>query len=461
MSFMDKFNQVADKTLMPIANKIAKQPHLSALRDGMVASIPLSIIGGMCLIVATPPFTPEQLPKGGFFTSILMGWYNWAQANGPALKLPFNMTMGLMGLFICFGIAYHLAQHYKIAPLDASIVSTAVFLLVSSPVSRYVAVDSLVDKMSLADLEPLGTAAMPVGFLDAKGIFTAIIISFGCVEIMNFLLKRNIKFKMPDGVPPAIASSFDAILPLFLCIVIFYGGSLVVQHFSEGELIPSVIMTLLAPAMSGLDSLFGICLIVFIAQVFWFFGLHGASITQFVRLPFMGAYIIANAQAFELGESLPHFFTQPFWSYMIAIGGSGSTLGLAILLTFRSKSVQLKQLGKISILPAIFNINEPIIFGMPLVLNPIMMVPFIFIPIINAVIAYTCMFFGVVGKGIVETPWTTPAPVGAALGTMDIRTGIMVIGLIILDIALYYPFFKVTDRQRLAEEVGNTLTEMG
>ena len=264
------------------------------------------------------------------------------------------------------------------------------------------------------------------------------------------MFKKDIRIKMPEGVPPAISSSFDAILPLFICVIIFYGLSLVVQNFS-GQLLPSMIMTVLAPAISGLDSLVGICLITMIAQVFWFFGLHGASITQPIRLPFMQMYLIANLSAFSAGQPIVHYFTQPFWSYVITLGGGGATMGLCILL-LRSKSVELKTLGKLSIGPAIFNINEPIIFGLPMVLNPLMMIPFIFVPVINSIIAYGLMAFHIVGKGIIETPWTTPAPLGAALGCMDFKAAIMVIGLIILDMVLYYPFFKLLEKQKLEEE---------
>lgn len=216
-----------------------------------------------------------------------------------------------------------------------------------------------------------------------------------------------------------------------------------------------MLMTILAPAVSGLDSLVGICLITIIAQVFWFFGLHGASITQPIRLPFMQMYLVANITAFSEGNTIVHFFTQPFWSYVITLGGGGATLGLCILLT-RSKSKELKTLGRLSIGPAIFNINEPIIFGLPMVLNPLMMIPFIFVPVVNSIIAYALMALNVVGKGVIETPWTTPAPLGAALGCMDVKAGIMVIGLILLDMLLYYPFFKLTEKQKLQEEAGET-----
>lgn len=450
MNFIEKFNEIANKTLVPIANKLGNQRHLAAIRDGMVVAIPLSILGGFCLIISTPPFTPKSLPDWGVISDLLIGWYNWAQANATALRLPYNMTMALMGLFVAIAIAYHLAKRYEMSGLNAAIVSTTVFLLICAPTTTAVLTSAISEGANTNDLLAQAASFIPTTYLDAKGIFTAIIVSIGCVEIMRVMLKKNIRFKMPEGVPPAIASSFDSILPLFVCMGVFYGLSLIIQNIS-GELLPSLIMTILAPAISGLDSLLGICLITIIAQTFWFFGLHGASITQPIRLPFMQMYLMANITAFSASEPIVNFFTQPFWSYVITLGGGGATLGLCILL-LRSKSVELKTLGKLSIGPAIFNINEPIIFGLPMVLNPLMMIPFIFVPVINTIIAYTCMALNIVGKGVVETPWTTPAPIGAALGCMDIKAGIMVIILIILDMLLYYPFFKLMEKQKLAEE---------
>lgn len=445
MKFMEKFEELADKYLMPVAIKLANQRHLSAVRDGMVVAIPLSILGGVCLILSTPPFKPETLGNWGFISDLLMGWYNWAQANKAMLQLPYNMSMALMGLFIAFGIAYHLAKKYSVPELNAAIISTVVFLIVAAPIQKAVPM-SVIE--SGGDI--VASTYIPVTYLDAKGIFTAIIVGIGCVEIIHFLFKHNVRIKMPEGVPPAVSSSFDAILPLFICVIVFYGLSLFVQNVS-GDLFPAMLMKVLAPAVSGLDSLPGIIFIVIVAQVFWCFGLHGASITQAIRLPFMQMYLAANLAAFNAGEAAQHFFVQPFWSYVITLGGSGATLGLCILLLM-SKSKQLKTLGRLSIGPAFFNINEPIIFGLPMVLNPIMMVPFVFVPVINAIIAYTLMALNLVGRGVLETPWTTPAPIGAALGCMDWRAGVMVIGLIILDIILYYPFIKVYEKQKLAEE---------
>ena len=139
MNFMEKFNELANRTLVPIANKLGNQRHLDAIRDGMVVGITLSILGGVCLIISTPPFKPETLPNWGFVTDMLNGWYNWAQANKAMLQLPYNMTMALMGLFIAFAIAYHLADEYEMPKLNSAIVSTSVFLIVSAPTTSAVA----------------------------------------------------------------------------------------------------------------------------------------------------------------------------------------------------------------------------------------------------------------------------------------------------------------------------------
>ena len=445
MKFMEKFDEIANNYLMPIASKLANQKHLASIRDGMVVAIPLSILGGICLILSTPPFKPENLGDWGIVSDMLMGWYNWAQANKAVLQLPYNMSMALMGLFIAFAIAYNLAKKYNLPELNASVISTVVFLIMAAPIEKAVPL-SVVE----AGGELAASAYIPMTYLDAKGIFTAIIVAIGCVEIIRFLFEHNVRIKMPEGVPPAVSSSFDAILPLFICVIVFYGLSLFVQN-ATNTLFSAMVMNVLAPAVSGLDSLLGICLITIIAQVFWCFGLHGASITQPVRLPFMQMYLAANLAAYTAGEAIPHTFVQPFWSYIITLGGGGATFGLCLLL-LRSKSKQLKTLGRLSIGPAIFNINEPIIFGTPMVLNPIMMIPFIFVPVVNVIIAYLLMAANLVGRGVIETPWTTPAPIGAALGFMDWKAGVMVIGLIILDMILYYPFLKLYEKQKLSEE---------
>ena len=450
MNFMEKFNELANRTLVPIANKLGNQRHLAAIRDGMVVAIPLSILGGVCLIISTPPFKPETLPNWGFVSDMLNGWYNWAQANKAMLQLPYNMTMALMGLFIAFAIAYHLADEYEMPKLNSAIVSTAVFLIVSAPTTSAVASNLIVDGKSATDLLSLAGNYIPTTYLDAKGIFTAILVAIGCVEIMHFMFKKDIRIKMPEGVPPAISSSFDAILPLFICVIIFYGLSLVVQNFS-GQLLPSMIMTVLAPAISGLDSLVGICLITMIAQVFWFFGLHGPSITSAVWATFAIAYAAENIAAYTAGQPVQHIFTFGLFYGILCVSGSGLTLGLNILM-MRSKAKSLNSVGKVSIIPSLFGINEPLIFGTPIILNPFMFIPFVFGPLICTTIVYLTMNLGLVGKPIANPPGFLPPGVSAFLMTLDWKAVALVFVLLILQTVFYYPFFKMMEKEELQKE---------
>lgn len=452
MNFMDKFNAMADKYLLPFANKLAAQKHLKAIRDAMVSVVPLTIIGGLFLIVASPPVDPLRMKGTNIFYKLLLAWYDWSKKYSYELKLPFYMTMGLVGLFVAIAVGYSLSKEYKLNTLSGSILSGTVFLLLSAPSKAAVVLSSVGNNVNKEAISKLAQQMMSINYLDAKGIFTAIIVGIVSIEIMKFLKDKKITIRMPEGVPPAVSASFEVIIPLLVNIILFYGLSLTIQN-ATGKIIPEFIMTAMAPTMKAIDSSIGIFIISFISQGLWFLGLHGPAITSPIRLPFMDTHIMINAQNMMNGEALPHVFTQPFWSFIMLIGGSGATLGLVFLL-IRSKSSHLKSVGRIGLLPAIFNINEPLTFGLPFVLNPILAIPFIFTQGINAVIAYFLMTLNIVGKPYISIPWTTPAPIGAALGTMDWKVGVLVIALIILDGIIYYPFFKVYERTLLKKEQG-------
>lgn len=286
--------------------------------------------------------------------------------------------------------------------------------------------------------------------MDAKGVFTAIVIGLLTVEVTRFLKTRNITIRMPEGVPPAVSSSFDALIPLGVNVILFYFISLIIQKIS-GMIIPQAILKTLAPAVKAVDSLPVIFLVSTLAQLFWFVGIHGAALVGAVVDPFKYANVAANAEAYMAGRPLPYIFTDTFWAYYIVLGGSGATLGLT-LLYLRSKSKQLNGIGKIALLPAIFNINEPIIFGTPMVLNPIMFLPFVFVQGINGIIAYLLTKWGFVRASFAAVPWTTPAPIGIFLATLDWKAVVLVFILLALDIVLYFPFFKIYENQLVKEE---------
>ncbi|TZE81286.1 PTS sugar transporter subunit IIC [Calorimonas adulescens] len=428
MNFSERLNSVLENYLLPIGGALGNQRHLKAMRDGLIYAIPFTIMGGLVLIVGNPPIG-ENVTESNIFLKIMVAWRDWAAANSAVINMPYSMTMGIMALFVAIGVAYNLARSYKMDTLSASTISAATFLIVAAPIKD---------------------GNIPANYIDAKGIFTAIIVGLVTVEITRFLKSNNITIKMPEGVPPAVSSSFDALIPLAVNVLVFYFISLIVQNLS-GMIIPQAIMTALTPAVKAVDSAPAIFIFSTISQLFWFIGIHGAALVGAILDPFKLANVAANAEAYMTYQPLPHIFTDTFWAYYITLGGSGATLGLT-LLYLRSKSKQLNAIGKVAILPALFNINEPIIFGTPMVLNPIMLIPFVFVQGINGVISYYVVKIGLVNASFASVPWTTPAPIGAFLATMDWRAIILVFALLILDMVLYYPFFKIYEKQLIEQE---------
>jgi PTS system cellobiose-specific IIC component len=260
---------------------------------------------------------------------------------------------------------------------------------------------------------------------------------------------------MPEQVPQKIRQSFDLLIPALLVILTIYPLNLLLQGQFD-MILPEAIMSLFNPLVSASDSLAAILLAVFLAHALWFAGIHGATIVTGIMMPFWLVNLGMNQEALAAGAELPATFMEPFWSFFIVIGGSGATFAL-VLLYLRSKSVHLRSIGKLCVVPAIFNINEPIIFGSPIVMNPILFFPFIAAPMINATIAYIAAQTGLIGKVVSLVPWSAPAPIGAAWGAgWQMSNGLLVIGLLALDLALYYPFFKIYEKQLLEQEEADT-----
>jgi PTS system cellobiose-specific IIC component len=226
------------------------------------------------------------------------------------------------------------------------------------------------------------------------------------------------------------------------------------QH-QFGMILPDAIMAVFKPLISAADSLPAILFAVFLCHVLWFAGIHGAAIVGGILAPFYLVNLGLNQAALAAGQPLPHIFVEPFWSFFIVLGGSGATLGL-VLLYMGSKSAHLRSIGKLGIVPAMFNINEPVIFGSPIVMNPVLFFPFIVAPMVNATIAWFAVSGDLIGKVISLVPWTAPAPIGAAWGAgWQMGNGLLVLALIVIDLLIYLPFFKVYEKQLLAQEAEN------
>ena len=421
------FFDFIENKISPIAARAGTQRHIMAVRDGFIGAMPFMIVGSFLLVFAFPPFSPDTtFTLGQWWLAMSKNYFN-------EIMTPFNMSMGIMACQISAGIAYNLAQRYKIDAFPCAMLSLMTFLLIAAPMKD-------------------GT--LPANFLGGTGIFTTIIVGIYVTELMRFLKIRNIGIKLPEQVPEKIRQSFNLLIPALIVILTIYPLNLFIQH-QFGMILPDAIMAIFKPLISAADSLPAILLAVFLAHILWFAGIHGAAIVGGILQPFFLVNLGLNQAALAAGQPLPHTFVEPFWSFFIVLGGSGATLGL-VLLYMRSKSAHLRSIGKLGIVPACFNINEPVIFGSPIVMNPVLFFPFIVAPMVNATIAYTAATTDLIGKVISLVPWTAPAPIGAAWGAgWQMGNGLLVIGLIVLDLLIYLPFFKVYEKQLLAQEAEN------
>ncbi|MCG7587093.1 PTS sugar transporter subunit IIC [Photobacterium sp. OFAV2-7] len=424
MKLYDKLMNVVENIIAPIAAKVGSQIHVRAMRDGFITAMPFIIVGSFILIFAFPPFAEDTTNAFG------RAWLDFAADNFEAIMMPYNMSMGIMTVFVSLGVAYSLARAYMMDGITCACLSLMSFLLVCAPASN---------------------GALPANHMGGTGIFTAVLCAFFSVELVRFLQKSNITIKMPEQVPSAIARCFEMLIPVLIVFVTVYPLSLFVQAQFD-MLIPDVVMQMFRPLITASNTLPAIIGAILVSQLLWFAGIHGAAIVVGLLSPVFLTNISANTAAFVAGEPIPNLLTQPFWDFYIIIGGSGATLALAILMAF-SRSVHLRGLGRMSAVPGFFQINEPIIFGAPIVMNPMLFVPFVFAPIVNAIIAFTAVKMGFVGMGVATTPWTTPAIIGASWGTgWTLAPVFLVVGLLIIDLFIYLPFFKMFEKQILEDE---------
>ncbi|MFV0393644.1 MAG: PTS sugar transporter subunit IIC [Coprobacillaceae bacterium] len=407
--------------------KLAQQRHLQAVRDGIIATLPLIIVGSFFLIVAMPPIPQD--------------WeiYQFLNGNAGTILLPYRMTMFIMTVYATFGIGHSLAKSYKLDALTGGILATIAFLCTITPVM-------------VAEPTPEGVAGwvMPMGNLGGGGLFVSIIVSILAVEAYRLTSKSKFKITMPEQVPPAVAKSFEALTPTIVVIV----GMATITYFL-GFNWHTFVSDLISPVVSAADSLPSVLLLIFLITGFWSFGIHGVSIIGSLARPLWLQLLETNTTALANGSAPTAIAAEPFFQWFVWIGGSGCTIGLAILLAFKTKSKVASSMGKTAFLPAVFNINEPLIFGTPIVLNPILIIPFILTPMVCAIIAWIATSMELVDKVVVTAPWTLPGPIGAYLATGgDWRSIVLSLILIVLSVVIYYPFVKMYDNNLLKEEQG-------
>lgn len=425
---MDNFINFLNVKVVPVANKLGAQRHMMAIRKGIISTLPLTIVGSFFTIINNMPI--EAVAK-------------MLEPYKDILDIPFRYTVGILALYAAFGIASSLAEYHKLDKLTNGTLAVLAFLIsAAAPIQVTDNVKGVIDAGRYIN----------IANLSASSLFASIVTGLLTVEIYRFFKEKNITIKMPAGVPPEVSNSFVALFPAAF-ILLFFWFVRYVLNFNISTFLTTILMPLKGVLVG--NSLFGGLLTIFLITGFWTLGIHGAAILAPITRPFWEMSIAQNMGEFTNGTSahqLSTIFTEQFLQWFLWIGGAGGTLALVVLFMF-SKSAYLKDLGKLSFLPGLFNINEPIIFGAPIVMNPILGIPFILGPLVTGTLSYVLTITGVVPMMMARLPFTVPSPLGAFVSTdWSIPALILVFVNFLIDLAIYYPFFKVFEKQQLEKE---------
>lgn len=429
---MDKFLDSLQEKLGPIALKLNENKYLGAVRDGFMGAMSLLILGSLFLLFA-------NLPIPGYADLMANTFGNdWA----VFFNVPYDVTMNIMTLFVIIGLSRSLAKSNGIDDLGAVLWGLIGFLILT-PVSSF-------------EVNSAVSSFLPMNNFSASGLFLGMLSAILAVEIMAFVLKRGWRIKLPESVPSNVAKSFDALIPGLFIILIFMGIRMIFEATLYETAQAFIFQIIQTPLTSVGTSLPATVLVIIIETVLFSFGLHGPNIIGGVMQPLWLSTMAENLAAFQAGLDLPNIVTYQFYGNFIKVGGAGGTIGLALLCLFVAKSQQFKTLGKLAIGPSLFNINEPLIFGLPIVLNPVFIIPFVITPVVLTILTYIVMTTGLVPPtNGVNVPWTTP-PIFSGFLVSGWRGALWQVMEIGISTAIYFPFFRMEDQKALALEKGQS-----
>ncbi|MCB6479683.1 lactose-specific PTS transporter subunit EIIC [Streptococcus parasanguinis] len=421
---MNKLIELIEKG-KPFFEKISRNKYLRAIRDGFIAGMPVILFSSIFILIAYVP----------------NAWgFHWSKDIETFLMTPYSYSMGILAFFVAGTTAKALTDS-----MNRDLPATNQINFISTMLA------SMVGFLLMA-AEPAKEGGFLTAFMGTKGLLTAFIAAFVTVNVYKVCVKNNVTIRMPDEVPPNISQVFKDLIPFTLSVVLLYALELVVKaslHVTVAESIG----TLLAPLFSAADGYVGITIIFGAFAFFWFIGIHGPSIVE----PAIAAITYANAEVnlnlLQQGMHADKILTSGTQMFIVTMGGTGATLVVPFMFMWLCKSKRNRAIGRASVVPTFFGVNEPILFGAPLVLNPIFFIPFIFAPIANVWIFK--FFIETLGMNsfTANLPWTTPGPLGIVLGTnFQFLSFALAALLIVVDIVIYYPFLKVYDEQILEEE---------
>ncbi len=432
-NFIEHCSDWFERYLVPPLGTLASNIYLQAIRDAFIIfTLPLIIAGSLFLIIANPPIPVLQ--------TLLKPYEN-------AILVPFQLSFGLMAIFLSFGVAYSLAQYRRTEPVQPGILAMVLFLVASMPIRNL--------------------ATMPLGevlpYLGGQGLLVGILMGILATEVMRRFRGSRFTINLPKTVPPNVKRAFEALIPTMLLLTAVWGLEwfisshtyMTADHTVHQLTLPVLLMNLFQPLVVVQDSYPAALLEIILMMLLWSVGIHGMNVVTAIAAPFWFTTLAANATG---GHGI---VTEPFFHIFAHLGGSGATWPLVIYM-LRSRSTQLRTVGKVALGPAIFNINEPVTFGVPMVLNPIMMIPFVLVPVLIVTINYAVFAFGWVHVPIVIQPFTMPLGVSGFLATGgDIRGSVLQFFDLAVSALIYYPFFKAWERVLIAREEAATISVEG
>ncbi len=429
---MEKLIKMVE-TLKPMFEKVSNNIYLRAIRDGFVSCIPVILFSSLFILVACVPEIFD---------------YKWPESISSVLWQAYNYSMGMLGILMVATIAKSLTDsiNTKMPKLrqinDVSVMIVSIICLLL---------------LAVAPVE----GGISTEFMGTKGLLSAFVVAFTVPNIYKFFVKRNITIKLPDEVPHYIAQTFADLIPLSVAVLVYWIFGIVFKE-TTGMMFGAWVLEVFKPLFVAADGYIGVAIIYGAMAMFWFMGIHGPSIVEPAVTAIYIANIEANLQIVSNGGHAVNILTHPTSYFVATIGGTGATLMFCAMCAFIAKSKQLRAVGRASIIPVTFAVNEPILFGAPIVLNPVLFFPFILAPIFNVWIFK--FFVDTLGMNSFTyiLPWTTPAPIGLIIGTGFAKLAFVLAPLLLLvDAVLYYPFFRVYDAQLVEKEKAGIETEDG
>lgn len=426
---MNQANGFLQRYVVPPLTALSENTYMSAIRAGMVSIVSMTIIGSLFIIISSMPISGwDKVIAPESKLSKLLG-----VPVSKLLEIPVTATFGLLSIFVCFSIAYDLGKRLKQEGIVSGTMATVVFLMME------------------INLE---NQTLSMGNLGSRGVFTAILIALITVRVQKFFNDKNVVIKLPKNVPPVVYESFLSLTPLFFLLLAFW-----IIRFVLGVDVNHLVQTAFQPAVHALNTLPGILVYAFLVTMLWSVGINGDNAMDAIVAPIFLQYLTANVEAATHHQPIPYVTAQGFFTTYVNVGGTGVTIALALVL-WNSKEPGFRKVSRMAMPTQIFQINEPMFFGIPIVLNPIFMIPYVLSALTLTATTYLVMSWGLIQKPYVNVPWTTPPIIGHFLVSGgDWRAAVWGCISIVMAMAVYYPFAKVAERQRLQAEAAGEAHE--